>query len=214
MSKFLSTTRPSASPNSTLRTLQDLLQSFTYSQELSLTTVSSIFDFEKEAILSVQEGSLFNQRLVSQQAEKIVREEPALGLISQQNGGEPVTLLVTQRESAATVAAINELAVQGQQTTLVVTTLMDENDGGVGGTGLSLREAISIASDGDTIIFSQNLNDGTTTDGVITLSLGELVINKSLTIDGDLDDDDSTRDITVDADGMSRVFNIDGRKSQ
>ena len=50
-----------------------------------------------------------------------------------------------------------------------------------------------------------------TTDGVITLSLGALVINKSLTIIGDLDGDDSTREITVDANGNSRVFTIDDR---
>ena len=92
--------------------------------------------------------------------------------------------------------------------TLVVTTLVDEDDGGSGGTGLSLREAISMASDGDTIIFDPSLNNGINTNGVITLSLGELRINKSININGDLDDDDSTRDITVDADGKSRVFRI------
>ena len=131
------------------------------------------------------------------------------------------------KEPAVTIAVTGESVVQGQLTTLVlpspnepgvqgvgtlvVTTLADEDDGGSEGTGLSLREAISMASGGDTIIFDPSLNNSTTTDGVITLGLGELVIDKSLTIIGDLDGDDSTRDITVDADGKSQVFRINDR---
>ena len=167
----------------------------------------------------------FNGRLAFQEVGEIETEGTAVVLLPQQEEVESVPLLEIQDEPAVTIAVTGEPVVQGQQTTLVlpppnepgvqgagtlvVTTLADEDDGGFGGTGLSLREAISMASDGDTIVFDPSLNNGTTTDGVIILSLGELVIDKSLTIIGDLDGGDSTRDITVDADGKSRVFRID-----
>ena len=82
---------------------------------------------------------------------------------------------------------------------IVVDTLEDEDDGDFSEGDRSLREALLRIPEGGTIIFSPSLNNGITTDGVITLSLGELLIDKSLTIIGDLDGDVSTRDITVDA---------------
>ena len=59
---------------------------------------------------------------------------------------------------------------------LVVTTAIDELDDP--GVGLSLREAIRDSADGDTITFDQSLAGET-----IFLSGGELLIDKSLTID-------------------------------
>ena len=91
------------------------------------------------------------------------------------------------------------------QDRIVVDTLEDEDDGDFSEGDRSLREALIRIAEGGTITFAPSLNNGTTIDGVITLSLGELVIDKSLTIDGD----DGTRDITVDANGRSRVFKID-----
>ncbi len=80
--------------------------------------------------------------------------------------------------------------------TLTVTTLIDENDG-IG--NLSLREAIASANSGDTITFA--------TSGVIILTLGQLTVNKSLTIDGDLDDN-KTPNITINGNNLSRILNI------
>lgn len=79
-------------------------------------------------------------------------------------------------------------------------TVSNTNDSGAG----SLRQAIIEANNNagaDTIEFA--IPSGST----ITLSSGELSITDELTIDGDLDDD-GTPDITVDADGNSRVFDI------
>ncbi|MGF1485825.1 MAG: hypothetical protein ACFBSE_01805, partial [Prochloraceae cyanobacterium] len=81
--------------------------------------------------------------------------------------------------------------------TIIVNTLLDENNGiGIG--GLSLREAISFANPGDTITFESTLNLGT-----IILTNGELTIDKSLSIDA------NNLQITLNAFGNSRIFNID-----
>ncbi len=79
-----------------------------------------------------------------------------------------------------------------------VTTLEDQNNGSTG--GVSLREAIADANAGDTITFSNS--------GTIDLTLGELLINKNLTIDGDTDNDDLTANLTIDAQQNSRVFKV------
>jgi Ca2+-binding RTX toxin-like protein len=97
-------------------------------------------------------------------------------------------------------------------TTFTVTTLADENDAGAtvaapGGTGLSLREALALANanpDEDTIEFAAGLLGGT-----ITLGGSQLEITTSVTIDGDIADDGAA-DITIDADGLSRVFQVQG----
>ncbi|MCB2048882.1 MAG: tandem-95 repeat protein [Novosphingobium sp.] len=89
-----------------------------------------------------------------------------------------------------------------------MTTLVDENDPGAsvgapGGTGLSLREAISIANSTaglDAITFAPALSAG----GTITLTGGQLSITDPVTIDNG-----TTPDITIDAGGASRVFLID-----
>ncbi|MGL6340801.1 MAG: DUF4347 domain-containing protein, partial [Waterburya sp.] len=81
---------------------------------------------------------------------------------------------------------------------LIVSTLEDENDGDFSAGDLSLREAIQLAENGNTITFDSNLSGGT-----ITLGLGELAIEKSLTIDASGADN-----LTIDANQQSRVFNI------
>ena len=84
----------------------------------------------------------------------------------------------------------------------IVSTLVDENDGDFNAGDLSLREAISQAESGNTIIFDSNLSGGT-----INLTLGELAVDKSLTINGL-----GAKNILIDADGSNnktRVFNID-----
>ena len=85
--------------------------------------------------------------------------------------------------------------------TPIVTTLNDENDGDLSVGDISLREAILFSDDGETITFDSNLGGGT-----ITLALGQLAIDKSLTIQG-LGADR----ITIDGAGNSRVFDINDR---
>ena len=81
---------------------------------------------------------------------------------------------------------------------LIVSISEDENDGDFSEGDLSLREAIANAESGDTISFASNLSGST-----INLSLGELAIDKNLTING-LGSDQ----LTIDAGDNSRVFNI------
>ncbi|MDR1384974.1 MAG: right-handed parallel beta-helix repeat-containing protein, partial [Planctomycetaceae bacterium] len=68
----------------------------------------------------------------------------------------------------------------------------------------SIREAIAVAAPGDTITFAPSVftSDHTT----ITLTSGELTIDKSLEIQGE-------GKVTIDADGKSRVINITGSGS-
>ncbi|WP_413160433.1 choice-of-anchor Q domain-containing protein [Capilliphycus salinus ALCB114379] len=82
---------------------------------------------------------------------------------------------------------------------IFVDTLVDENDGDLSVGDLSLREAIANASPGDAIEFDSSLIGGT-----ITLTEGQLNINKPLTING-LGADN----LTISGNNNSRVFLID-----
>lgn len=87
---------------------------------------------------------------------------------------------------------------------LTVDTLVDENDGDFSAGDVSLREAIILSKDGGNIKFSPSLTGGT-----ITLTQGELVIDKGLTIKG-LGADK----LTISGNSASRVFKIaDGQNS-
>ncbi|BAY10423.1 DUF4347 domain-containing protein [Calothrix sp. NIES-2098] len=61
----------------------------------------------------------------------------------------------------------------------IVDNATDEDDGDVSSGDVSLREAIRLAQDGDTIAFASSLNKQ-----VIKLTQGEILINKSLTLSG------------------------------
>jgi len=78
---------------------------------------------------------------------------------------------------------------------LALLTVTSNGDTGAG----TLRNTIASATSGDTITF----NTGMT----VTLSSGQLTINKNLTIDGDLDNN-GTADVTINANHTSRVINI------
>jgi hypothetical protein len=91
--------------------------------------------------------------------------------------------------------------------TLTVTTNLDQSVGASlvadisDGGGLSIREAIAwAAASGDTITFQSGVTNS-------VLSLGQLTIAKSITIDGDLDNN-GTADVTIDANYTSRVLSI------
>ncbi|MBI5302090.1 MAG: hypothetical protein HY868_08140 [Chloroflexi bacterium] len=73
-------------------------------------------------------------------------------------------------------------------------TVTNVNDSGAG----SLRQAITNAAAGDTIMFDASLRGGT-----ITLTGGQLAINQSLTIQGL-----GATDLTIRGNNASRVFNI------
>jgi len=73
-------------------------------------------------------------------------------------------------------------------------TVTNTNDNGVG----SLREAIAFSQPGDTITFASTLNNKT-----ITLTSGELIIDKNLTIDGA-----NAANLTISGNQTSRVIDI------
>ncbi|HEX6189236.1 MAG TPA: choice-of-anchor Q domain-containing protein, partial [Pyrinomonadaceae bacterium] len=79
----------------------------------------------------------------------------------------------------------------------IVTTLTDGDNGSCGIGDCTLREAIKYATAGATIIFQAGLN------GTITLSQGELLIDKNLTIIGP-----GASVVSVSGNGQSRVFNV------
>jgi predicted outer membrane repeat protein len=75
-------------------------------------------------------------------------------------------------------------------------TVINTNDSGPG----SLRQALSIVNDGDTIDFAVT--------GTITLTSGELLVNDSITISGP-----GAANLTVNGNHMSRVFHIGSGKT-
>ncbi len=84
---------------------------------------------------------------------------------------------------------------------LVVTTLVDKLDTNYDPANLSLREALALANadpDANTINFAPSLDGGT-----ISLSLGELAITDSVTIEGP-----GAAELTVNANSQSRIFDV------
>ena len=98
------------------------------------------------------------------------------------------------KAAAICLSLICAVTIFARPTSIIVT---NTNDNGPG----SLRQAIVDAHDGDTI-------DATGISGVITLNTGQLLVDKSLTINGagpDL--------LAVDGNATSRVFQIGSVKS-
>ncbi len=94
---------------------------------------------------------------------------------------------------------------------ITVDTLIDETDGSIADGDISLRDAIAVAADGDTIDFDASLDGGT-----ILLTLSHLAITRSMTVDATalsqgLTIDASGNDPTPDEDNGdgSRIFDID-----
>lgn len=80
---------------------------------------------------------------------------------------------------------------------LTVDLLTDENDGNLSTGDLSLREALLYSADGRTINFASDLR------GTITLELGELFVDRDLTIKGT-----GAKKLTTSGNNRSRVFSI------
>ncbi|MCA9069296.1 MAG: hypothetical protein KDA84_10255, partial [Planctomycetaceae bacterium] len=97
---------------------------------------------------------------------------------------------------------IHEVEILEDRSLLSVITVdvaTDELDGNINDGDVSLRDAIAAANAGDTITF----NPAQMGSSTIILTLGQLTIDKSLTIDGE------SNGITIDAQGNSRIFTID-----
>jgi len=90
--------------------------------------------------------------------------------------------------------ALSLLAVSGFSALAATFTVTNPNDSGPG----SLRDAISAAASGDKITFDPALNGQT-----ITLTSGELLINKNLNIQGP-----GANQLTVSGNHASRVFHV------
>ncbi len=84
--------------------------------------------------------------------------------------------------------------------TLTVTKIEDTNDG-ICDADCSLREAVVLAVSGDTVVFSSLFNSPQT----ITLTLGQIAIDKNLTITGTGQDN-----VTVSGNNASRIILITG----
>src|SRR4028119_1620330 len=91
-----------------------------------------------------------------------------------------------------TPLALNPQAIADYRGTLATVTVTNNNDSGPG----SLRDAIASAAAGDTIQFASSLASQT-----ITLSNGQLVINKNLTIDAT-----GASNLTISGNNTSRVI--------
>ncbi|HZY32172.1 MAG TPA: DUF4347 domain-containing protein, partial [Rhodanobacter sp.] len=96
-------------------------------------------------------------------------------------------------------------ADSGLDATFGASQAADLADGG----GLSLREALNWANDGDTITFGSSM-----TVALQTRAAGDslLVISKNITIDGDINGDD-TADVTLDGQYNGRVLEIASGKN-
>lgn len=95
-------------------------------------------------------------------------------------------------ESTTSLASTSQASYLHDLATITVTTNADTGAG-------SLRNAIGAAISGDTITFNAGMT--------VTLTSGQLALNKNLTIDGDLDNN-GTADVTIDANHNSRVFSM------
>ncbi|MBP0006747.1 MAG: DNRLRE domain-containing protein [Cyanobacteria bacterium SBC] len=87
---------------------------------------------------------------------------------------------------------------------LTVDTLVDEDDGDLSPGDVSLREAIKYVADGGVVDFDPSITGDNVKDPTIKLSLGELVVDKNITIDGP-----GANKLTVSGEYSSRVFRID-----
>ncbi len=112
-----------------------------------------------------------------------------------------VDVTVSRPGGTSATSSADQFAYTAGPLNLVVTTLDDNSDSNSEPGKLSLREALALANanpGADTISFASSLDGGT-----ITLSLGELAITDSVTIEGL-----GAADLTINANNRSRVFDV------
>jgi CSLREA domain-containing protein len=107
---------------------------------------------------------------------------------------QPVQAQFSQPSTSLTIH--NGSLLESAANTLVVTTLVDESDGSCIDDDCSLRDAVAAAASGDTISFGA-------LSGPSNLSLGEILIDKSLSILGP-----GSAMLEVNGSLISRIFNI------
>ncbi len=88
--------------------------------------------------------------------------------------------------------------------TIIVDSLIDENDGDISAGNYSLQEAINNAASGDRIEFAPSISGGT-----ITITGGGFSLYRDVVIDGDIDGDNKA-DITISGDNSYKIFYISG----
>ncbi len=147
--------------------------------------------------------------------------DPGLGSLADNGGAVPTMALLTGSPAidtgsnpaglatdargapyARVAGAAADMGAYEVQTALMVTSAEDRLDATFDPADLTLRDAIAIANGlagADTIVFAPSL-DGK----IITLSLGELAITDSVTIQGP-----GATNLTIDGDNLSRIFNVD-----
>ncbi|MBO7725758.1 MAG: hypothetical protein J6S40_04765, partial [Thermoguttaceae bacterium] len=101
---------------------------------------------------------------------------------------------------AGGIERASQLAAPTEASTWLVNTTDDPTSWYTSDNILSLREAIDIAAEGDTILFDASLSGQ-----MIVLAGGELTVDKGISIDAT-----DIGGITIDANGQSRVFCVSG----
>ncbi|WP_434091843.1 Ig-like domain-containing protein [Pseudomonas subflava] len=114
---------------------------------------------------------------------------------SNRTGAGSDWVLEVTRGSIESTSVLSAQAERGYQYNLATITVTSNADTGAG----TLRNQIAAATTGDTITFNSGMTVG--------LTSGQLVINKNLTIDGDLNND-GVADVTLDANYRSRVLQV------
>ena len=102
----------------------------------------------------------------------------------------------TRRPSKPRWSSVPQLLVLEDRTVLSVLTVMNNADSGAG----SLRDTISAAQSGDTIVFDPSLAYET-----ITLSSGPLAISSNLTLDGL-----GAAQLAISGNNASQLFTLSG----
>ncbi|MGI0485865.1 beta strand repeat-containing protein [Pantanalinema rosaneae CENA516] len=114
------------------------------------------------------------------------------------NTGDPTAVATTDQRGVFQVGR-RDIGAYEVLPSITVDTSIDEDDGNLSPGDISLREAISRISSGGTVYFSNALNGAT-----LHLTLGELLINKNLTIQGL-----GAEQLTISGNNTSRVFKVD-----
>jgi hypothetical protein len=115
-------------------------------------------------------------------------------------GNQPISAFQVRANLDQSGFSIESITFNPGLDAVTVNTLDDEIDRDINFDDLSLREAIFSVRDGGTIRFSPTLSGG-----IINLALGELAIDKNITIEGL-----GENNLTISGSNESRIFRIDG----
>ncbi|MEM6694316.1 MAG: hypothetical protein AAF626_06600 [Pseudomonadota bacterium] len=90
----------------------------------------------------------------------------------------------------------------------IITVDQLDDDAAAEAAGTTLREAVLNATSGDTIVFDASLSGST-----LTLTAGQITIDKDVTIDGGISSADNAADITISGGGASRIFLVNNNST-